>query len=162
MTEKKGRVMNIKDIEKMIKLVEDSGLSKLSVEEDGIKVELAKDQVVEAVSYQQQPVVQQTQEPVKVEQAVGPSQSSSEAASNDEVFTAPMVGTYYSSPSPEDPPFIKVGDSIKKGSPLCIIEAMKLFNEIEAEENITIVEILVNNQDPVEFGQPLFKIKRNA
>ncbi len=158
--------MNLKDIEKLIKLVEDSGLSKLSVEEDGIKIELIKE-AQEVVSYQPAPVVHQ----VSVPQAVAPSASAPLVAqvavepqneAGVEMFLSPMVGTYYAQPSPEAPVFVKVGDKVKKGQSLCIIEAMKLFNEIEADYNGTIMEILVNSQDAVEFGQPLFKIKKDA
>ena len=70
--------------------------------------------------------------------------------------TSPMVGTFYRSPSPEAKPFVQVGDTVKKGDTLCIIEAMKLLNEIEAEEDGVIKEVLVENGQPVEFGQPLF------
>ena len=72
---------------------------------------------------------------------------------------APLVGTVYLSPKPEDPPFIKEGDIVKKGQKICLIEAMKIFNEIEAEEDGSVYEILVSNEDPVEFGQPIIKIK---
>ena len=70
-----------------------------------------------------------------------------------------MPGTFYSAPSPEADPFVKVGDSVKKGDTLCIIEAMKIMNEIEAESSGTISEIVINNGEPVEYNQPLFKIK---
>ena len=72
---------------------------------------------------------------------------------------APLVGTAYLSPKPEEPPFIKVGDVIKKGQKICLIEAMKIFNEIEAEHDGTVYEILIENEGPVEFGQPIIKIK---
>lgn len=72
---------------------------------------------------------------------------------------SPIVGTFYDAPSPDEPAFVKVGDSVKKGDVLCIIEAMKLMNEIEAEMDGTLVEVLVNNEDPVEYGQGLFRIK---
>ncbi len=70
-----------------------------------------------------------------------------------------MPGTFYSAPSPEADPFVKVGDNVKKGDTLCIVEAMKIMNEIESENSGTISEILINNGDPVEYNQPLFKIK---
>lgn len=158
--------MNLKDIEKLIKLVEDSGLSKLSLEEDGIKIELIKENQ-EGVSYQPAPVVHQVSIPqTKIEAPSIPQENTTTSpASQDknvELFLSPMVGTFYATPSPDAPPFVKVGDKVKKGQPLCVIEAMKLFNEIEAEFNGTIIEIMVNSQDAVEFGQPLFKIKKDA
>ncbi len=75
------------------------------------------------------------------------------------VQKAPLVGTVYLSPKPDEPPFIKEGDVIKKGQKICLIEAMKIFNEIEAEHDGTVYQILIKNEDPVEFGQPIIKIK---
>ncbi|MFW6287716.1 MAG: acetyl-CoA carboxylase biotin carboxyl carrier protein, partial [bacterium] len=82
-----------------------------------------------------------------------------EENANKEEIVAPMVGTYYSAPSPEADPFVEVGDVVNPGETLCIIEAMKLMNEIEVETRGKIVEILVNNAEPVEYGQPLFIIE---
>ena len=79
--------------------------------------------------------------------------------SNSKEVLSPMPGTFYSAPSPEADPFVKVGDSVKKGDTLCIIEAMKIMNEIEAESSGTISDIVINNGEPVEYNQPLFKIK---
>ncbi|WP_404787256.1 acetyl-CoA carboxylase biotin carboxyl carrier protein [Altericista sp. CCNU0014] len=73
--------------------------------------------------------------------------------------TSPMVGTFYRAPTPDEPPFIEVGDTIRRGQTICIIEAMKLMNELEAEVNGEVVEILVENGKPVEFGQPLMRVK---
>lgn len=73
--------------------------------------------------------------------------------------TSPMVGTFYRSPSPDEPPFIEVGDTIRRGQTICIIEAMKLMNELEAEVNGEVVEILVENGKPIEFGQPLMRVR---
>ena len=86
------------------------------------------------------------------------SQEVATKATNHEVVS-PMPGTFYSAPSPEADPFVKVGDNVKKGDTLCIVEAMKIMNEIESENSGTISEILINNGDPVEYNQPLFKIK---
>ncbi|AGX42317.1 acetyl-CoA carboxylase biotin carboxyl carrier protein [Clostridium saccharobutylicum] len=92
----------------------------------------------------------------KVEKEVAQEKEDDE---NTSVITSPMVGTFYSSASPESPAFVKVGDEISKGKIICIIEAMKLMNEIESEFDGTIVKCLVNDGDMVEYGQPLFKIK---
>ena len=157
--------MNLKDIEKLIKLVEDSGLSKLSVEEEGIKIELIKE-TQEVATYHSTPVVHQIAVPqAKVAQvAVAPAVENivSVQEVGVEEFLSPMVGTFYAAPSPDSAPFVKVGDKVKKGQSLCILEAMKLFNEIEADYNGTILEIMANTHDAVEFGQPLFKIKKDA
>ena len=88
---------------------------------------------------------------------LSPSQEVVTKANNHEVVS-PMPGTFYSAPSPEADPFVKVGDNVKKGDTLCIVEAMKIMNEIESENSGTISEILINNGDPVEYNQPLFKI----
>ena len=77
-----------------------------------------------------------------------------------EIITSPMVGTFYQAPSPDSPPYVKVGDKVKKGQTLCIIEAMKIMNELEAEFDCEIVEILVEDGQPVEFDTPLFRVKR--
>ena len=82
-----------------------------------------------------------------------------ETKANNHEVVSPMPGTFYSAPSPEADPFVKVGDNVKKGDTLCIVEAMKIMNEIESENSGTISEILINNGDPVEYNQPLFKIK---
>ena len=84
--------------------------------------------------------------------------ANSESANHNQILS-PMPGTFYSAPSPEAEPFVKAGDAVKKGQTLCIVEAMKIMNEIEAESNGVISEILIKNGDPVEYNQPLFKIK---
>ncbi len=90
-----------------------------------------------------------------------PAYSSAKASSAEGVFiTSPFVGTFYRSPSPNDPPFADVGASVKAGQPLCIIEAMKLMNEIEAEYPCTILEVLAENGKPVEYGDKLFRVKK--
>ena len=83
--------------------------------------------------------------------------ANSESANHTQILS-PMPGTFYSAPSPEAEPFVKAGDAVKKGQTLCIVEAMKIMNEIEAESNGVISEILIKNGDPVEYNQPLFKI----
>ncbi|CAM3423806.1 acetyl-CoA carboxylase biotin carboxyl carrier protein [Hydrogenibacillus schlegelii] len=93
-------------------------------------------------------------------QAGGPGPgASAEEEAEIHIITAPMVGTFYEAPSPGAPPFVKVGDRVEPGTVVCIIEAMKLFNEIEAEVSGTIVEVLVQNGTLVEYGQPLFKVR---
>ena len=96
---------------------------------------------------------------LKDEEVPNSSSDSTEENINIEEILSPMPGTYYSSPSPDDPPFIIKGDKVKKGQVLCIIEAMKIMNEIESEFDGTIMKVKVNNGDPVEYNQPLFVIK---
>ncbi len=101
----------------------------------------------------------QTEIPAAFKPAENAVTNNKEEEANCEILKSPMVGTFYESPSPEAEAFIKVGDKVKKGDTLCIIEAMKLMNEIEAECSGTIIEILVDNEAVVEYNQPLFKIK---
>lgn len=98
-----------------------------------------------------------TAPPAAVEAAPPPAASTSDLYE----ITSPMVGTFYRSPAPDEPPFVDTGDRIKVGQPVCIIEAMKLMNELEAEVSGEIVEILVQNAEPVEFGQPLMRVKQS-
>ncbi|REJ88733.1 MAG: acetyl-CoA carboxylase biotin carboxyl carrier protein [Planctomycetota bacterium] len=93
--------------------------------------------------------------------AAQPAASDAPASSGDGTvpITSPMVGTFYRSPSPDDPPFVKVGDKIKHDTVVCLVEAMKFFNQIKAEQSGTIVKILASDGDPVDFGQPLFQVQ---
>ena len=110
---------------------------------------------------QQAPIVQQTQENTSLNDNQSSSEEeklNTETSSNYVTVKASMIGTFYRSASPENPPFVNVGDTIQKGDALCIIEAMKLFNEIESEISGTIIKVLVDDSSPIEFDQPLFLI----
>ncbi|MDD5457307.1 MAG: acetyl-CoA carboxylase biotin carboxyl carrier protein [Candidatus Margulisbacteria bacterium] len=158
--------MNLKDLEKVIKLVEKANISQLKIEEDGTKIEIVKDDICTEAAQQVQTAIvpaeqkQQSLQPMKT-QALE-KQPEESLKENDVTIVSPMVGTFYSAPSPDAPPFVKVGSSVKKGDTVCIIEAMKLFNEIESEWDGSIVKILVKNQDTVEFGQPLMIVKKDV
>lgn len=164
--------MDIKEIQELIKFVSKSGVSEVEIESKGFKL------TIKTPPYRRnaQPEVQlvQTVQPAQVPQpvAVAPApptpQPSAPApktevaatdAGNYEEIKSPMIGTFYRSSSPEKPPFVSVGDEVKKGDVLCIIEAMKLFNEIEAEVSGRIVKVLVDDSKPVEYDQPLFLIE---
>ena len=154
--------MNLKELEKLIKIFEKSDINQLKVEEDGIKIEIQKsaDQQVVTTTVQSPQAVQVAPAAVPPPQAATSNHVVDETIAEDEkVITSPMVGTFYAASSPENPPFVKVGDKIRVGDPVCIIEAMKLFNEIESEVEGTVVKILVNNEDTVEFGQALIVVK---
>jgi len=136
-----------KKIQEMIKLMEENGLQELEIETEGIKIRLKKGVEVDISS--------------KIP-ASSPQTSTSTSASKTSNLIevkAPMVGTFYRAPSPGAKPFVEVGDTVEEGDVLCIIEAMKLMNEIKSECKGKIVEILVENGDPVEFGQVLFLIE---
>lgn len=148
--------MNIKEIKEMINLMNENGLMELEIEKDGMRIRLKKTASgTELISG-----------PIMIEKPQGPlpiAASSAEQTQNLSVKTveikAPMVGTFYRAPAPEAPPYIEVGQVIEPGQVVCIIEAMKLMNEIKSEIKGKVLEILVDNAEPVEFGQPMFLIE---
>jgi acetyl-CoA carboxylase biotin carboxyl carrier protein len=153
--------MDFKKIKKLVSLVETSDISSLSVEEDNLKVEIKR----EGQTIISQPAAT-VQAPIQVAAPLPPVETapanSEPAPTKDSGLTevkSPMVGTFYASPNPESPAFVSVGSTISKGDIICIVEAMKLFNEIEAEVSGTIEEICVENGAPVEFGQTLFLVR---
>lgn len=152
--------MDIKEIQNLIKFVAKSGASEVKLEMGDIKITIktgGEDSKGETTYIQQVPVQQhQPQQPAET------TQPKSETAVNEEdkyvIIKSPIIGTFYRKPSPDKPTFVEVGSSIKVGDPLCVIEAMKLFNEIESEVSGKIVKVLVDDSSPVEFDQPLFLI----
>lgn len=155
---KKGKIMkfDIEYIEKLAKVLADNSLTEISLE-DGEQAITLRNEVVGVTAA---PVVAA---PVAQPQAVQPAQTSAPAEQKEvkkgKPLTSPMVGTFYSAPSPDADPFVKVGQTIKEGDVVCIVEAMKLMNEIESEFSGKIVEICVQDGQPVEFGQVLMYIE---
>jgi len=147
-------VMKITEVKKWIRLVEQSNISELEISEDGKSIRIAKSDPAQPQVMAPAPSTPQSQP----EQVILPVTTPPKVESG-ETIKSPMVGTFYTAPTPDTDPFISVGDTIKKGQVLCIIEAMKIMNEIEAEVNGVIKEILVKNADPVEYNQPLFVIQ---
>ena len=153
--------MDLRKLKTLIDLVAESGISELEVTEENDKVRIVnKPQAVTVAA----PVAGAAPAPV-VAQPAGPAAPPAaapapapEPVSEGKTVTSPMVGTFYRAPNPGAEPFVKVGDHVEVGQTLCIIEAMKLLNEIEAEYSGTVKEICVDNAQPVEFGQPLFII----
>jgi oxaloacetate decarboxylase alpha subunit len=149
--------MNIKEIKEMINLMNENSLVELEVEKDGMRVRLKK--TSSGTEMMNSPIVV-AQERVVSEMAV---REAAQAAEKSQVKTveikAPMVGTFYRSPAPEAPTFVEAGQTIEVGQVICIIEAMKLMNEIKAEVKGRILEILVDNAEPLEFGQSMFLIE---
>ncbi len=134
----------------------ESKLNSLDIEfPDGIKISMKK----EENSGAKNKIVSEIQE--KIVQNDNIEKIGNEEKNNDltKIVKSPMVGTFYSSPAPDKPPFVKVGDKVSKGQVLCVVEAMKLMNEIESEYDGEIAEICINNEDMVEYGTPLFKLK---
>jgi acetyl-CoA carboxylase biotin carboxyl carrier protein len=154
--------MNLEDIRELIKFVAKSGATEVDLEFDGIKISIKspakkKRGEVEEVTIIQQAAPIQT---VTAPAAVAPVETLVKVEENSNYITikSSMIGTFYRSSSPDKPSFVNVGDSIKEGDAICIIEAMKLFNEIEAEVSGTIVKVLVDDSSPIEFDQPLFLV----
>ena len=157
--------MNQKELKELIEFLIEKDIAEFELERGDVKVRIKRGVMISAA-----PAVIQAAVPVAavqssastVESAAASASSSRPAAAADEglhIVKSPIVGTFYESPSPGSPPFVKSGDAIDAGQVLCIIEAMKLMNEIEADVSGEIVKRLVNNGQPVEYGQPLFSIR---
>ncbi|MCL5272326.1 MAG: acetyl-CoA carboxylase biotin carboxyl carrier protein [Gammaproteobacteria bacterium] len=158
--------MDIRKIRKLIELLEETGISEIEIKEgeESLRLSRHSSAPMEApqIRYVSQPTQQQNiHEHVTALPGTAPHHESKPAApaSTGHKIRSPMVGTMYTSPSPETPPFVTIGQSVKVGDTLCIVEAMKMFNEIEADRAGKIVEILVNNGEPVEYDQALFIIE---
>lgn len=157
--------MELKEIKELIKLVSEAGVSEVEVERGDFKIAIKKVEekilVQSTAPVMQQPVVMQAAPvaPVASAPAAPAAPVTTETASNLITIKSPMIGTFYKTPSPDKPAFVNVGDEIKPGKVLCIVEAMKLFNEIESEVSGRIVKILVENASPVEYDQPLFLVE---
>lgn len=150
--------MNLKEIKEMISLMNDNNLAELEVEKEGMRIRLRK--MGSPASEFSGPVIIEREAQAKEsrQEAAQKQQAQMQAEKVIEV-KAPMVGTFYRSPSPGAPPYVEIGQTIEPGQVICIIEAMKLMNEIKAEVKGKILEILVENAEPVEFGQPMFLIE---
>ena len=149
--------MDLRKLKKLIDLVQESGISELEVTEGEEKVRIAKQTTAAPVAHQVYAAAPMAHAAAPV--AAAPTAAASEPALPDgHVVKSPMVGTFYRASSPDAKPFAEVGDSVKQGQTLCIVEAMKLLNEIETEYAGTIKAILVDNGQPVEYGEPMFII----
>lgn len=168
-------MLKVQEIRELIKLIDESSITDFTYEFNGTKVNMKKNsgevihvQKQEAKIEQVEPVnstkietVEQPVEKVELKEIVEENKVQTETAKDfDYEITSPMVGTFYAAPSPTDPPYVQVGDQVSENTVVCIVEAMKLFNEIEAEVKGEIVEILVENGELVEYGQPLFRVKK--
>jgi acetyl-CoA carboxylase biotin carboxyl carrier protein len=152
--------MDLRKLKKLIDLVQESGIAELEITEGEEKVKIVKGGAVAAGS------APMMMAPMPVEQRAAPAAPAAASAAEAEpaapeghVVKAPMVGTFYRSPSPDAKAFVEVGQAVKEGDTICINEAMKLMNEIEADASGTVKAILVENGQPVEYGQPLFELE---
>jgi len=156
--------MDLKEIQNLIKFVANSGVAEVKLEMDDVKITIRttlEGNSSETTYVQQMPaqaVIQQAQAPQQINPVVAAPVET--AAENPHYITvkSPIIGTFYRKPSPDKPMFVEVGTTISKGDVLCVIEAMKLFNEIESEVSGKIVKILVDDMSPVEYDQPLFLV----
>ncbi|CAG4887717.1 acetyl-CoA carboxylase biotin carboxyl carrier protein [Paraburkholderia saeva] len=154
--------MDLRKLKTLIDLVSESGISELEVTEGEGKVRIVKNAppvyVQPSASYAPQYAGPAPMQGAAPEAAAGAPATPAPAAPQGHVVTSPMVGTFYRAPSPGADPFVQVGDTVKEGQTICIIEAMKLLNEIESDQSGVIKEILVENGQAVEYGQPLFVV----
>ena len=148
--------MDIRKVKKLIEMLESSELEVIEIQEGEESVRLVKKQTETVVSH----VTQNPADPVTEKTVIGHSQEalSTITADDGEVITSPMVGTFYAAPSPGAKPFISVGDEIQEGDIVCIVEAMKMMNEIKSDFSGKVTSVLVENSEPVEFGQALFTV----
>ncbi len=155
--------MDLKSIKQVIDLMKRSELTEFEFEEDGYKLRLSRQStqpsapIVQTLAPSAPPA---TATPTTAAETAATPSEASPADPNVETINSPMVGTFYQAPSPESPNFVKVGSKVNADTVVCIIEAMKVMNEIQAEIKGTITEILVENGDAIEYGQPLFKYKK--
>jgi acetyl-CoA carboxylase, biotin carboxyl carrier protein len=154
--------MDYKAIQELIKAVNDSNLTTVEIESEGVKLKLEKRQefvameripeIIKTIPHEEQiPVIKEIP---KIQEAVKAEPIKKEGI----LVSSPIVGTFYASPSPDSESYVTVGSKVKKGQVLCIIEAMKLMNEIESEVDGEIIEVLAEKEQMVEYGQPLFRI----
>lgn len=146
--------MDLEKIEGLVKIIENSSLTEFTYKEGDLKITMSKldhPPVVAAGAPMMAPPVQA---------AVAAADAAKEEEDEQLFITSPIVGTFYSAPAPDAPAFVKVGDQVKNGQTVCILEAMKLMNEIQSEFDCEIEAVLVSNEQKVEYGQPLFRVKK--
>jgi len=159
--------MDLNYLKKIIKILNESSLSEIKIEEEGLKIKLTKyaespfvpNQAFISSLHTEKSSGQEIEQQVKAKEPSKVITEISEEQNVGHIVKSPIVGTFYRAASPDSDPFVEVGQRITKGSTLCIIEAMKLMNEIESDVTGTVTKILVENGQPVEYGQPIFVIK---
>jgi acetyl-CoA carboxylase biotin carboxyl carrier protein len=156
--------MDIRKIKKLIELLEESGIAEIEIKEGEEAVRISRMPTGPAAAVQTYAIPAAPppmMAPTQAAAAVAPAavEPAARTRPNEHVITAPMVGTYYSAPSPGAKSFVEIGDEVKVGQVLCIIEAMKMMNQIESDKAGRVTSIMARNGDPVEFGQPLFVVE---
>lgn len=158
--------MDPKEIRELIEMISRSNFASFELEGDGFKIKLVKEQgaarpaVAAASAASPQPVATAPAAPA-ANPVAAPQEPAEEAVQEDGIIlvSSPIVGTFYRAPSPDAPPFVEIGSMVKKGQVMCIVEAMKVMNEIEAEVEAEVVDILVANGQPVEYGEAMFRLR---
>ena len=156
--------MDIRKIKKLIELLEESGIAEIEIKEGEEALRISRMPTGTAAAHHPlppmaMPMAAPLAAPVAAAAPRPAEIAAAKAKANEHVITAPMVGTFYGAPSPGAKPFIEIGDEIKVGQVLCIIEAMKMMNQIESDKTGRVTSIMARNGDPVEFGQPLFVVE---
>jgi acetyl-CoA carboxylase biotin carboxyl carrier protein len=156
--------MDIRKIKKLIELLEESGIAEIEIKEGEEALRISRMPTGTAAAHQlphvaSLPLAAPLALPAQAAAPRAAEVAAAKAKANEHVITAPMVGTFYGAPSPGAKPFIEIGDEIKVGQVLCIIEAMKMMNQIESDKAGRVTSIMARNGDPVEFGQPLFVVE---
>jgi acetyl-CoA carboxylase biotin carboxyl carrier protein len=156
--------MDIRKIKKLIELLEESGIAEIEIKEGEEAVRISRMPTGTAAMHAMPTYAMPMAAPVAAPAQIASAPATAEAPaarprSNEHVVTAPMVGTFYSAPSPGSKSFVEIGDEVKVGQTLCIIEAMKMMNQIESDKAGRVTSIMARNGDPVEFGQPLFVVE---
>jgi len=151
--------MNLEEIKELIRVFGRSKLGKLKIKDGEFEVAMAKEGSGVVVSKAPE-VAPVASAPVAAPVASAPATESVPDVVSGDVISSPMVGTFYAAPSPDSPAFVKAGDSVSKGQTLCILEAMKIMNELEAEYDCKILEVLVQDGEPVEYDMPLFRVEK--
>lgn len=153
--------MDLKDIKAIIELMKKNDLSVFKLEREDFKIVLERGTtgVVHMAAPAPAPMLPAPAAAPAAQPAAAPPPAAAAPASDAREISSPMVGTFYASPSPDSPAFVKVGDSVDENTVVCIVEAMKVMNEIKAETKGTIVEVVAENGKPVQFGQPLFRVR---
>ena len=151
--------MDIRKVKKLIELLEESGIAEIEIKEGEEAVRISRMPTGAYATHAPAPVMMPAPVAHAPAAAAAPAEVAAKPRANEHVVTAPMDGTFYASPSPGAKAFIEIGDEIKVGQVLCIIEAMKMMNQIESDKAGRVTSIMARNGDPVEFGQPLFVIE---
>jgi len=151
--------MDLEQIEELIEMLKETDISELNIEEEDTKINIKRGYSNNLVEHKEV-VTDKLENNTKANKPKTEEDDNSKAKEDREEIVAPMVGTFYRAPSPDSEPFVKVGDTVESGEVVCILEAMKLMNEIESEDKCKIVDILAEDGEAIEYGQPLFEVEK--